>query len=250
MSEEERMKNQAIWFGKSDALDSEIRDAFAPLVEQGREGKLDFWQDTPLGTAALVVLLDQFSRNVFRKSPDSYSAVRSRGAAFPIPPLKTALAFTQPFCNSFCRDCNRALGLWHKSSPVLLLISNCMILGLNFALQVLRQCFSLCCCACLSGPQSLAGCQKVSGGIHPTVLLRAILSLGAALKHEHSSKTMAVSGGRLVGAHAWCCATPLISSLPFPGIMEATWAGCLYAQCWGRRYSMANVYVHCDDCLL
>lgn len=80
VSDEERMQKQPIWFMKSDALDSEIRGAFADLIEQGKAGKLDFWEDTPLGTAALVILFDQFTRNTYRNSPDAFSAV-CNGAA-------------------------------------------------------------------------------------------------------------------------------------------------------------------------
>jgi len=75
VSDEVRMQKQPIWFMKNDALDNEIRDAFGPLLEQGKEGKLESWEETPLGTAALVILLDQFPRNTFRGSPDSFAAV-------------------------------------------------------------------------------------------------------------------------------------------------------------------------------
>lgn len=73
-SDEVKMEKKAIWFGKNDQLDDAIREAFAPLIEQGKAGKLAAWEDTPGGAAALVILLDQFPRNIFRGSPLSFSA--------------------------------------------------------------------------------------------------------------------------------------------------------------------------------
>ena len=44
-----------------------------PLVEQARRGELDHWADTAQGRLALIVVLDQFSRNIYRGSPLSYA---------------------------------------------------------------------------------------------------------------------------------------------------------------------------------
>ncbi|MBA4001962.1 MAG: DUF924 domain-containing protein, partial [Delftia sp.] len=55
-----------LWFIKSDATDDQIRERFGALVEDALAGQLDGWADTALGRLALIVLLDQFTRNLFR----------------------------------------------------------------------------------------------------------------------------------------------------------------------------------------
>ncbi len=55
-----------IWFGEDPAFDHEIRQAFAADVEKASEGELDHWADEPRGRLALILLLDQFRRNIYR----------------------------------------------------------------------------------------------------------------------------------------------------------------------------------------
>ena len=62
------------WFTQSDTLDQQIRAQFGVLVAKARTPDLDHWCQTPQGSLALVILLDQFSRNVHRGLADSYSA--------------------------------------------------------------------------------------------------------------------------------------------------------------------------------
>ena len=54
------------WFEKDKAFDDEIRSRFGALVHQAQLGALDGWQQSPEGTLALLILLDQFSRNIYR----------------------------------------------------------------------------------------------------------------------------------------------------------------------------------------
>jgi len=61
------------WFTGGKAIDHEIRARFGDLVEQARAGALSDWTQTPRGTLALLILLDQFSRNVFRGTKDAFS---------------------------------------------------------------------------------------------------------------------------------------------------------------------------------
>jgi uncharacterized protein (DUF924 family) len=61
------------WFRRSDALDQEIRNRFGEAIEQAARGDLDPWKETARGRLAIVVLLDQFSRNAFRATPRSFS---------------------------------------------------------------------------------------------------------------------------------------------------------------------------------
>jgi uncharacterized protein (DUF924 family) len=59
---------QALWFGGGAEQDQRIAAQFGELVEEARLGGLTEWEAEPLGRLALVILLDQFSRNVHRGS--------------------------------------------------------------------------------------------------------------------------------------------------------------------------------------
>jgi uncharacterized protein (DUF924 family) len=63
-----------LWFRKDADTDRTIRDRFLPLYEQALSGALDDWQQSPQGCLALLILLDQFSRNLFRGSAQSFAA--------------------------------------------------------------------------------------------------------------------------------------------------------------------------------
>jgi len=63
---------QKIWFSKSDQTDQSIREQFGEVFSQAREGNLKTWKETPQGRLALVILLDQFSRNLLRQSPQAF----------------------------------------------------------------------------------------------------------------------------------------------------------------------------------
>jgi len=54
------------WFTKDPAFDEEIRTKFGALHADAAAGTLDRWLETPRGELALIVLLDQMSRNMFR----------------------------------------------------------------------------------------------------------------------------------------------------------------------------------------
>ncbi|KAK3233928.1 hypothetical protein CYMTET_55800 [Cymbomonas tetramitiformis] len=62
-----------LWFMKSEETDEKIRSEFGYLVERALTGDLAHWEATPSGTVALVVLLDQFTRNIFRGNPKSFA---------------------------------------------------------------------------------------------------------------------------------------------------------------------------------
>jgi uncharacterized protein (DUF924 family) len=61
------------WFSKSETVDREIRARFGTAVETALAGSLDQWTATPEGTLALILLLDQFTRNVFRGTPRAFA---------------------------------------------------------------------------------------------------------------------------------------------------------------------------------
>jgi uncharacterized protein (DUF924 family) len=66
------LANAARWFEVDAAFDAEIRARFGGLVERGAGGALDAWRSTARGTLALVILLDQFPRNLHRGSARAF----------------------------------------------------------------------------------------------------------------------------------------------------------------------------------
>jgi len=62
------------WFAKDDAFDQQIVDKFAADYERAAAGELDDWMGSAKGCLALLLLLDQFSRNMFRGSPKAFTA--------------------------------------------------------------------------------------------------------------------------------------------------------------------------------
>ncbi|KAH9908276.1 hypothetical protein F4778DRAFT_776583 [Xylariomycetidae sp. FL2044] len=65
-------RNPIEWIIAPDGLDTQMKTEFGDLVRQARGGELDDWGAKPEGSVALVVLLDQFSRNLHRGSPDAF----------------------------------------------------------------------------------------------------------------------------------------------------------------------------------
>lgn len=61
------------WFEKDPAFDAEIRRRFLSLVDEAAAGRLDDWADRPERLLALIVLLDQFPRNLFRDAPRAFA---------------------------------------------------------------------------------------------------------------------------------------------------------------------------------
>ena len=60
------------WYDSSDTLDATIRDRFLDLWMAGVEGRLDNWVVTSRGALALLILLDQFPRNMFRGTESAF----------------------------------------------------------------------------------------------------------------------------------------------------------------------------------
>jgi uncharacterized protein (DUF924 family) len=64
------------WFRKDPEFDREVRERFEELHEQAAEGALDGWKEDARSCLALVILLDQFPRNMYRGDPRSYATDR------------------------------------------------------------------------------------------------------------------------------------------------------------------------------
>ena len=61
------------WFTSSASLDRTIADRFGAVHRDAAAGRLDHWAETANGLLALVIVLDQFSRNIHRDSPYAYA---------------------------------------------------------------------------------------------------------------------------------------------------------------------------------
>jgi uncharacterized protein (DUF924 family) len=61
------------WFAKNDAFDAAIRLKFEPVHFAASRGKYDAWEGSAEGALALLLLLDQFPRNLFRNSAHAFA---------------------------------------------------------------------------------------------------------------------------------------------------------------------------------
>jgi uncharacterized protein (DUF924 family) len=69
----ERGKARREWFRKDPAFDAEIRRRFGELHGEAARGELDAWRLSPEPNLALVIVLDQFSRNLYRDDPRAFA---------------------------------------------------------------------------------------------------------------------------------------------------------------------------------
>ena len=63
---------RGLWYSGGPAVDAEITARFGDLVEQACCGELSGWENSAEGALALVILLDQFTRNIYRGTVDAY----------------------------------------------------------------------------------------------------------------------------------------------------------------------------------
>lgn len=85
------------WFERDDAFDAECSQRFLALHTRAAEGALDDWRDEPRSALALVLLLDQFPRNLFRDTARAFDTdararevarhALARGLDVPLPPV-------------------------------------------------------------------------------------------------------------------------------------------------------------------
>lgn len=64
---------QGQWFAKDEAFDAELRARFGATLAAARAGRLDGWAQSAEGRLALLIVLDQFTRNAFRGQPESFA---------------------------------------------------------------------------------------------------------------------------------------------------------------------------------
>ena len=61
-----------MWFANNKELDEDIKLRFELDLKRALDGKLNAWSDTARGSLALIVLVDQFSRNIYRDTPKAF----------------------------------------------------------------------------------------------------------------------------------------------------------------------------------
>ena len=66
-------ENKEFWFSKSDEFDLELEEKFGHTLQQAMQCELWTWRETAEGRLAEIIVLDQFSRNLFRNHPASFA---------------------------------------------------------------------------------------------------------------------------------------------------------------------------------
>ena len=61
------------WFGEDPVFDHELEKEFLGDIEQASKGELNHWADEPRGRLALILLIDQFRRNIYRNTAKAFS---------------------------------------------------------------------------------------------------------------------------------------------------------------------------------
>jgi len=115
------------WFSRDAAFDEEIRGRFLDGYEAAAAGRCDDWAQTADGALALVIVLDQFPRNLFRGSPRSFatdaqalgvsSHAISRGLDRALPPLRRSFLYTPNMHSENLEDQRRSVELFESLGP-------------------------------------------------------------------------------------------------------------------------------------
>lgn len=66
-------KTQPNWFAKSDQFDQSLKEKFGNILEQASRAELWSWRKNADGRLAEILVLDQFSRNIFRDTPRAFA---------------------------------------------------------------------------------------------------------------------------------------------------------------------------------
>ncbi|HMD64650.1 MAG TPA: DUF924 family protein [Stellaceae bacterium] len=77
----DRERHREIWFKSTDQFDAALRREFLADYEAAAAGALQSWEASAAGALALVLLLDQMPRNIFRRTPRAYATDAAARAA-------------------------------------------------------------------------------------------------------------------------------------------------------------------------
>ena len=64
---------EKMWFSASEAFDAQVRIGFAQTLKRAEKSELWTWRSTPRGRVAEIIVLDQFSRQLYRKSGRAFA---------------------------------------------------------------------------------------------------------------------------------------------------------------------------------
>ena len=67
------VEKSGLWFGYKPAQDAQARERFGAQVAQALSGELEAWAESPDGWLALVLLLDQLPRMIYRTTPRAFA---------------------------------------------------------------------------------------------------------------------------------------------------------------------------------
>ena len=84
-------KPRELWWGGPAEFDAEIRERFSAALDRAVDGAFDHWHKSPDGALALILLCDQFSRNMHRRSARAFA-----GDAKALDTARLALARAYP----------------------------------------------------------------------------------------------------------------------------------------------------------
>jgi uncharacterized protein (DUF924 family) len=78
LSPEQLSRRMQVWFGdvspaQRQHMDAAIRDRFEPMIQEAAAGRLDSWADGPRRRLSLILLLDQFPRNIYRGTARAFA---------------------------------------------------------------------------------------------------------------------------------------------------------------------------------
>ena len=118
----ERERHRAIWFKSTPEHDAMLRRLFLADYERAAAGALAQWEEAPKSALALVLLLDQIPRNVFRDTPAAYAtdeaargvADRALAKGFDqvLPPVWRKFLYMPYHHSEDLADQRRAVALW------------------------------------------------------------------------------------------------------------------------------------------
>lgn len=60
------------WFKTNLTVDGVIQEKYTSLLDEAKNGQYDLWRETPEGSLALILLFDQFARNIYRGTQRAY----------------------------------------------------------------------------------------------------------------------------------------------------------------------------------
>jgi uncharacterized protein (DUF924 family) len=66
-------KSREVWWSGPPEFDAEIRERFSAAFERAIDGAFDHWRQSPDGALALILLCDQFPRNMHRRSAHAFA---------------------------------------------------------------------------------------------------------------------------------------------------------------------------------